>query len=235
MDGRSEFLPISEATFFLQKGMFGQKNLPNIVVEARKKIGPKFLAGVGQWREQAAACILTAALAGKLKVYVTYEPDQKKFEIVSPNTLKLIVPVRSALPDHPTRIAYPRSGPPLIRLSRGALFLSKSEFECWYRAEKAKRKWPSQEGASKRPIGRPRVSADWRARIKHLVEGGEWSAQKSIPTLKKSLAASEFGEAPPSDDALARIVDELLKETGDDRYRRKRRRPSRKTPNRHGD
>jgi hypothetical protein len=159
----SKFLLISEAAALLQKGMFAQKNLPNTVVEARKKLGHP--ARVGSWRKKAAKRARTAALLGKLKVYVTYDPECQTFEIVSPDILSLIIPARSALPDHPTQIKRPRDrsiDPESLRLQRGTLLILKSEFESWYRAEKAKRKWPSQENSLRRSPGRPPVSPCWR-------------------------------------------------------------------------
>ena len=197
----------------------------------------KLSIGCGPRREKAANLIRIAALAGKLKVYVTYGTEHQTFEAVSPDILTLIVTARNALPDHPTHIYRAPHGSSidpayLMRLSRGTLYLSKSEFELWYRAEKAKQKWPSQQEGQKRraKVGRPRMAPIWRERIVECVEAGRWTAQEPIVALRKQLLKYPSDAQLPSDDTLARIVDKLFPEEGDDHYRRNKRRPSRKIP-----
>lgn len=254
-------LLISEATARLEKGMYAQQCQPLMVAEAKGRFErakgwsqtsapackqkvyvpqktehrQKLSLGHGPRREEAAKLIRTAALAGKLKVY-----DQTH-NVVPPEILALIIPVRSALPDHPTRTYCPPRGSPidrdyLMRLSRGAIVLSKSEFELWYRTKKAKREWPSQEQSKKQRVkaGRPRTAPMWRERIIECVDEGKWEAKKSIVVLKMLLLMSPTDEELPSDDTLARIVDDLFVKIGDDKYRRDKRRlarASRKIPN----
>jgi hypothetical protein len=253
-----DVLLISEATTRLQKGMFAQKFKPLLVAEAkmwfekanqlslaaplvdklnvnlpqRTERRQKLSLGCGPWREKAAKLIRTAALTGKLKVY------DKTFKLVPPEILALIVPIRSALPDHPTLIYSPPHGSlidraHLMSLRRRAILLSKSEFDVWYRAEKAKQKWPSQQKARKRraEVGRPRTAPIWRERIIECVEAGRWNAQESIVALRRLLQKCPTDEKLPSDDTLARIVDALFEELSDDHYRHNKRRPSRKIPN----
>jgi hypothetical protein len=59
-----------------------------------------------------------------------------------------------------------------------------------------------------------------------LVEDERWRADKPITLLRHLLTAS-IGPAIPSDDTLARLVDNLFRETGEPGLRRNRRRSAR--------
>jgi hypothetical protein len=197
----------------------------------------------GPWRTEAAEQIRDAALAGKLKVYLAPEngteypacaKDWGEPELLAPDVLRLIILVRGGLPDHPLHVRSAPRGSAidrslLMRVKTCALLLKRTEFDAWYRDEKLKRKWPSQKESKSPHPGRPRTNEVWTNRIKNFVDANRWAAQQSIVALKSMLAASE-DEAPPSDDTLARIVDRIFQEMGDSRFRRKKRRPSRKTP-----
>ena len=155
-------------------------------------------------------------------------------ELLAPDLLRLIIPVRGGLPDHPVHV---RRAPPgstinrsvLRRVKIGRLLVMRAEFDGWYRREKLKRKWPSQKESKLPRPGRPRANELWTGRVEKFAYDNDWTARQPIVVLK-SMLAGHYDSEPPSDDTLARLVDRIFQETGDSRFRRKKRRTSRKTP-----
>jgi hypothetical protein len=130
------------------------------------------------------------------------------------------------LPDYPvrfTRLTNKSSNEFARRICAISLLVVKeSEFETWRETERRKRRWLSQEGARKKPHGRPKVDPLWRDLIEKVVADGEYIASKGVTDLQPIL--ERYG-SPPSADTLARLLDGLFQETGDLRFKRPRRRP----------
>jgi hypothetical protein len=74
-----------------------------------------------------------------------------------------------------------------------------------------------------RPTKQTERLSSW---ILKLVEDEDWRADKPITLLRQLLIAS-IGPDIPSDDTLARLVDNLFLETGEPGLRRNRRRSAR--------
>jgi hypothetical protein len=112
-------------------------------------------------------------------------------------------------------------------LTRGHLALREAEFAAWYRGERGRGKWASQKSRSKTRGGRPTKQTErLRGWILKFVEDKSWRADKPIILLRHLLTAS-IGPDSPSDDTLARLVDNLFLETGEPGLRRNRRRSAR--------
>src|SRR5262249_54503694 len=122
-------------------------------------------AGFAAREQKTAAYLWGAALGGKLPIYVV-GPSDDVIERPSPPTQplrlatdvlqRLIVP-RCGIANHPIRPTLKACGgdPVLLaQLCRGTLAVRESEFNRWYRAERSRRKWPSQRRAA-RKSGRP--------------------------------------------------------------------------------
>jgi len=125
----------------------------------------------------------------------------------------------------------------LLRLlTLGVLLVRASEFDRWYRSERAKGKWHSQRSRSTAAVGRPaKLSHGIRSAIIALVRDSKWSAEDGIAKLRRLLCASGRYDVP-SPDTLARVVDELHHETGEPEYfRPKRSRRKRGTAKSHSE
>ena len=181
--------------------------------------------GYGPWKEGAGQRLTTAAINEKVPVYVLWSP-QNEACCVGPKTtpvpgivLGRIITTRGTLPDHPRvsmkTIAW--DGKLFMALNTGLLVVRESEFDLWYRREKAKGRWPSQLSRLKKS-GRP--SKRNEALINTIkVAMGE---KISIAALRRRLLASGHS-AVPSQDTLERLVDELYRETGDAIFLRNKR------------
>jgi hypothetical protein len=109
-------------------------------------------------------------------------------------------------------------------LTRGQLALREAEFAAWYRGERGRGKWTSQKSRSKTGGGRPTKQTDrLRSWTLKFVEDGSWQPDKPIALLHRLLTRS-IGPNIPSDDTLARLVDNLFLETGEPGLPRNRRR-----------
>jgi hypothetical protein len=230
----AEFLLISECVTRLERGMFGNapRSLPVINAKKNKKLGRDLSVGFGPQREEAAALVRDAALSGKLPVYVRPRDGRaaksQELKPVPPAILKLVVPARKGLPDHPIHARSPAGKLddadmlPLVR--HGQLVARLSDLEAWYEQQRARGPWPSQRGQN---IPRGRRSKDveqLRNAILALVHEEAWTASAGMPALRDKLIAG--GHIPPSADTLARVVDRLFKLSGNPALRRRVRNPS---------
>jgi hypothetical protein len=145
------------------------------------------------------------------------------------SVLARLTTTRGSLPNHPIRpsIKTAEGDEKLLGLlTVGVLVIRASDFDVWYRSERAKGKWPSQRSRLKIGGGRPTKQAGRvRNAVMGLVRDGKWSSKVSIAKLHRLLIASGDIEVP-SPDTLARLVDQLHAETGEaEFFRAKRARP----------
>jgi hypothetical protein len=240
-----DFLRLSDAASRLSDGIWGGMQRPDpvrIIKQSQKKLS----VGFGPWRREAGRRLRAAAVKGKLVVYVLAEAQVrpinrtltesslKKVEptVVPANVLKRLITSCGALPDHPIRpsIKIVEGNEKLFALlSVGLLVVRASDFGIWYRSERAKGRWPSQRSKLKVRDGRPSIQTDGlRNAVLALVHDLKWNSKDSIMSLHRLLVASRGSEVP-SPDTLARLVDQLHRETGQagllrkTRKRRKRR------------
>ena len=123
---------------------------------------------------------------------------------------------RGRLPDHairPTIKAADGDEKLFAMLTIGLLVIRKRDFDLWYRSQRAKGKWASQWSRKKTGDGRPtKQTNDLRTAVLALVRGGDWTGKAGIATLRRLLVSRSD---VPSRDTLARLVDQLHRETGD--------------------
>lgn len=222
----SKWLLISEAVARLEAGMYGSFNRSEQVKRVKERV-PRLSVGWGPQREHAAKLIDEAISTGDLPVYVladsavdeaARESRQIPLEILTKMPRR-----RGGLPDHPIRpegvldkTAARKEF--LAALLRSALYLPRDVFDAWYERTRSKRNWPSQRSSKRPRTGRPSKQTDvLRHRIIALVNEGQWSAQQnSLASLIRLLKAK--GETP-SRQTIERILEQLYREKGDDRYR----------------
>jgi hypothetical protein len=235
-----DFLRLSDAASRLSDGIWGGMQRPDpvrIIKQSQKKLS----VGFGPWRQGAGRRLRAAAVKGKLVVYVLAEAQVrsinrtltesslKKVEptVVPANVLKRLITSRGALPDHPIRpsIKIVEGNEKLFALlSVGLLVVRASDFGIWYRSERAKGRWPSQRSKLKVRDGRPSIQTEaLRNAVLALVHDLKWNSKESIMSLRRLLVASRGFEVP-SPDTLARLVDQLHRETGEAGLLRKMRR-----------
>jgi hypothetical protein len=229
-DVPADFLPLSRAVNRLADGMWGGLLRPEPVV-AIKRVHKKLSLGYGPWREKAGRRLRAAAMRGKLVIYVlakpqvrsaTDDPADSAPEQIEPfavpvTVVKRLIASRGSLPDHPIRpsIKTAEGNEKLLALlTVGILAARASDFDLWYRSERAKGRWASQR--SKLKInGRPTKQTDaLRNAVLALVHDHKWNGKEPISALHRILVASGRTEAP-SHDTLARLVDQLHRETGE--------------------
>jgi hypothetical protein len=100
-------------------------------------------------------------------------------------------------------------------LAVGSLIVRASDFDIWYRAERAKGKWSSQRAKSNVGGGRPTLQTEaLSSAVLALVNDLKWSGKDGIATLHRLLVATGRSDVP-SQDTLARLVDHLYRETGE--------------------
>ena len=162
------FLRFSDAITRLAEGMWGLRGpAPVRAIKRVEKAGTKASIGFGPWREQAGQRLTAAVKKGRLAVYVFAEPQalfkrralaQRSPQELEPVTVPVsvvarLISTRGSLPDHPIR--------PTIKTAEGdavgVLVIRASDFDVWYRSDRAKGKWPSQRSRLK--LGGGRVSA----------------------------------------------------------------------------
>jgi hypothetical protein len=224
------FLRLSDAVNRLADGMWGGLPRP-VAVDTIKWRFKKTSAGFGPWREQAGQRLRAAAMQGKPVVYVVAKPRAPsknaalrrppvKIEptVVPANVLKRLLTSRGSLPDHPIRpsVTTADGNDKLFALlTAGLLVVLESDFIVWYRSERAKGKWASQRSRSKIGNGRPTKQTEGiRNAVIALMRDGAWSGKASIATLHRLLVTSGRCGVP-SVDTLARLVNQLHRETGD--------------------
>jgi hypothetical protein len=224
------FLPLSNAINRLADGMWGGLPRPDPVA-AIKQDQKKLSLGFGPWGEKAGRCLRAAAVRGKLAIYVLAKPqvrsddhslteqtpEEIEPEIVPVPVVKQLIASRGSLPDHAIRpsIKAAEGNEKLFALLIvGLLVVRASDFDGWYQSECAKGRWPSQR--SKLKInGRPTKQTDpLRNAVLALVHDRKWSGKDSISALHRLLVASGRSEVP-SQDTLARLVDQRHRETGE--------------------
>jgi hypothetical protein len=193
----------------------------------------RFVSALG---ENCPAKSSEAVKKGKLEVYVCAIPpvllgDAHSEPMAMPlSVLARLITTRGSLADHPIRpsLMTTAGDAKLLRLlTTGILTIRTSDFEAWYRSERAKGTWPSQRSKSNpRRAGRPTKRTEGlRNGVIKLVRDGQWSGKKSLPELRRLLGA--LGNIAPSVDTLARLVDQLHSEAGESEYRRNKRRRKR--------
>jgi hypothetical protein len=116
-------------------------------------------------------------------------------------------------------------------LKAGVLVVEVAEFHAWYHSERERGKWPSQRSRAKPRQGRATKQTDaLRNSVLAMVHDGKWNAETdTIAELGKLLGGPRKIDVP-SVDTLARLVDNLFKETGEPGLHRKlRSRPIRRS------
>src|SRR5258705_2442465 len=225
-----DFLRISCAVNRLSDGMWGGLQRPDPVA-AIKQDQKKLSLGFGPWGEKAGRRLRAAAVRGKLAIYIFAKPQVRsgdhhltdcspeKIEplVVPVNVVKRLIASRGGLPDHPIRpsIKTAEGNEKLFALlTVGLLVVRASDFDVWYQSERAKGRWPSQR--SKLKInGRPTKQTDpLRNAVVALVHDDKWNDKNPISALHRLLVASGRSDVP-SQDTLARLVDQLNRETGE--------------------
>jgi hypothetical protein len=211
------FLHFSDTVHRLTQGMWGGLPRP-VIVRPLKQDCPKGSVGFGLWREQAGKRLRDAAVSGELVVYVIAEHANIEPMAVPAEVLKQLITTRGGLPDHPVRPSLKTAGYDeklFVWLNSGTLVVRKSDFEVWYRDERAKGRWPSQRSKKKTRVGRPtkRTEALSNA-VLARIHDGEWDGKGSIAKLRRLLVVSGAPDIP-SIDTLTRLVDQLFSETSE--------------------
>lgn len=229
-DPPKDFLRISCAVNQLSDGMWGGMPRPGPVA-AIKQDQKKLSVGFGPWGEKAGRCLRAAAVRGKLAIYVLAKPqvrsddhslteqspDEIEPEIVPVPVVKQLIASRGSLPDHAIRPSIKAADGDeklFALLTVGLLVVRASDFDGWYQSECAKGRWPSQRSKLK-ITGRPTKQTDpLRNAVLALVHDRKWSGKDFISALHRLLVASGRSDVP-SQDTLARLVDQLHRETGE--------------------
>jgi hypothetical protein len=103
----------------------------------------------------------------------------------------------------------------LHMLKIGTLVVCESEFAYWYKAERRRNRWPSQHSSTKkRGAGRPTKRTALRSATAEVLRQ---AGQISVANLRRILIASGRTDVP-SVDTLARLVDQLHRETGEPNF-----------------
>jgi hypothetical protein len=144
-------------------------------------------------------------------------PEKIEPVAVPVNVVKRLIASRCSLPDHPIRpsIETADGNQKLFALlTVGLLVVRTSDFDVWYQSDRAKGRWPSQKSKEKKD-GRPTKQSDpLRNAVLALVHDHKWSGKDPISALHRLLVASGRSDVP-SQDTLARLVDQLHRETGE--------------------
>jgi hypothetical protein len=219
-------LRLSDAVNLLAQGIWGGLQRP-IPLQKFKWQYRKASVGFGPWKEKAGQCLRSAAIDGKVHVYVFGTP-QSEIGDLSPEitpvpaaVLHRLIPMRGSLPDHPRASMKAAGGDgKLFRsLNTGLLLVRRSEFDAWCQRERAKHRWPSQRSTSKQRDGRPSVQTD---ELRTAVINAMRERKTSIAALRRRLVGSGRADIP-SLDTLERLVDQLYRETGEAEFFRMKR------------
>jgi hypothetical protein len=197
-------------------------------LQAIKTTFKKQRIGYGPWRDEAGKILTAAALNGELTVYCTNPKAQAEdgndclarptdAAIVPVNVLKNLMTIRGILPDRAIRPSKKASGGDLKLLSlltAGLLVVDARDFDIWYRSERRRHKWPSQQSTTKVIRGRPTKQTEAiKNAVLGLVNAGNWCRDDGISKLHRLLASSRRSGVP-SPDTLARLVVQLHRATG---------------------
>lgn len=190
--------------------------------------------GYGAWKDHAGKTLSTAALKGRLTVYafasapdMASDSDISKPVVIPRDVLRRMVLRRGCLPDRaiqPSHKMTNYNNALLKLLSQGVLLVCAQEFNEWYRGERNKGTWASQ-GKRKRPrCGRPvKLTNYLETVITNLMQATQKQAtQMSVAALHRQLIVKGCTYVP-SQDTLARILDQLHRKTGDPSLRRNKR------------
>ncbi len=213
--------------------MWGGLRRP-IPVRDAKRTYEKGSVIFGPWREQAGQRLTAAAIAGDLPVYLfprSNPPPNAPTEllhsirepvVLSTALLKSLVTARNTFPDHPiqtkTSMRIAGDDKKLYWLVKaGIMLLRAQEFDIWYRKERAQGRWPSQnEKVTK--IGRPSIGTQG---LKDAIIAALRERKTGVAELRRRLEVDGRTDVP-SPDTLARLVDQLHRETGRPELLRKR-------------
>lgn len=228
-DPSADYLPLSEAVNRLTEGMWGGVPRPEPVVLIKRSY-KDLSVGFGPWREEAGRLLRAAAMKGKLAIYVLAKNQTRSdgHELtgdastkpeptsVPAPVIKRLILSRRTLPDYPIRPSMETAGGDenlFALLTIGLLVVRASDFEAWYRSERAKGRWPSQKSKEKKH-GRPtRQTEGLENAILALVNDLKWSSKDGIAALHRLLITSGRSDVP-SQDTVARLVDQLHSNTG---------------------
>ena len=230
IDISADYLPLSEAVKRLTEGMWGGVPRPEPVVLIKQSY-KDVSVGFGRWGEKAGRLLRVAAVKGKLAIYVlaknqirsdghdlTVDASAKPEPASVPvSVIERLIRSRGSLPDQPIRPSMQTAEGNeklFAMLTVGLLVVRASDFEDWYHSERAKGRWPSQRTKTKKN-GRPtrQTEANENA-ILALVNDLKWSGKDGIAALHRLLIASGRSDVP-SQDTVARLVDQLHAKTGD--------------------
>ena len=224
------FLRFSDGVNRLTEGMWGGLRQPFPVRRVRrtfKNVSVIFCP----WREQAGRRLTVAAIAGELPVYLfpaSNPPPNAPAEILysirkpimlSTELLKSLVTTRNTFPDHPiqSKASMRIAGELYWLLKAGMMLLRAQEFDIWYRKDRAKGRWPSQTPRGTK-IGRASVGTQ---ELKTAIIVALRKRKSGMAELRRRLLADGRNDVP-SPDTLARLVDQLHRETGEPKLLRKR-------------
>jgi hypothetical protein len=146
----------------------------------------------------------------------------RKPVVLSTDLLKSLVTARNTFPDHPiktkTSMRIAGDNKKLYWLLKsGIMLLRAKEFDIWYREQRGKKRWPSQT-SGERKIGRPSIGTQG---LKDAIVAALRERKTSVAELRRQLQANGRTDVP-SPDTLARLVDQLHRETGRPELLRKR-------------
>ena len=219
-----DYCLISEGVHNLEESMFGNLNRPE-AIEAIKEKERGLSVGLASQRVAARKAIREAAAKGKLRVY-GLKPNVGAIRPIGQELISKLILVRGALPDHVGHLVQANNKSPRERILRedlrnNILLLKRDEFKVWLAAERSKKKRSKKRRQSqgfdelKSPkIGRPKIPREpWTTLILGLVDQKKWRRSLGVPLLREMLIKDSDALRVPSDDTLARILDELCKNT----------------------
>jgi hypothetical protein len=230
------YLLLSEAYVRHHAGVWGGfRSFPPAQAMRRKH---KASVGFGARRTYAAQPVTAAVRHGNLKVYLVADPnlgpniDRPRWPVASTqepvnvptDVLRRLIAPRDVLPDHalcPTLKTAGGDSNIYVLLRVGAFVVQEHEFEDWYRSQRSKGKWPSQQSRSKRIPGRPTKQTEpLKNAVLALVREQAWKVKDGIAVLRRLIVERGEPKDVPSADTLGRLVSRLFLETGDPAFRR---------------
>ena len=190
---------------------------------------PVFL-GFGPWKEEAGKLLKKALIEGKLPVYVqAASPGARERYGSTPVRVPAAVVgrmilSRATLPDVAIRPSLKIAGGDqniLALLRDGLLLVPIAEFNEWYRLQRNKGTWPSQRSRNKKhKEGRPSKRTD---ELRDVVISEMRERKSSVAELHRRVTCAHRFDV--SADTLARLLDELCRESGDPVFRRRKHTP----------
>jgi hypothetical protein len=230
------YLLLSEAYARHHAGVWGGfQSFPPAQALRKKHISS---VGFGARRTYAAQPVTAAVRHGNLRVYVIADPnlepniDRPKWPVASTkepvimpaDVLRRLITPRDMVPDHaicPTSKTAGCDSNIYVLLRVGALVVHEREFEDWYRSQRSKGRWPSQQSRSKRIPGRPTKQTETlRNVVLTLARDQAWKVKDGIAKLRSLILERGEPKDVPSADTLERFVSRLYLETGDPAFRR---------------